>query len=64
MWVFVHKNTAENEDGNFKFTYTHTWKSAEIGYSITAGNGSVAGGINITYTDKTKNFITYDILRM
>ncbi|MEK3885099.1 hypothetical protein [Paenibacillus sp. PL2-23] len=64
MWVFVHKDTTEGEDGDFKFTYTHTWKSAEIGYSITAGYNTGAGAINITYTDKIKNFVTYYSLGM
>jgi Fe2+ or Zn2+ uptake regulation protein len=64
MWVYVHKNTAENEDGNFKFTYTHTWKDSEIGYSIQAGNGTAAGSINIQEVDKTKNFLTYDSFSM
>lgn len=64
MWVYVHKNTAESEDGNFKFTYTHTWKAAEIGYSIEAGLNTAAGSVSITYVDKTKNFVTYDSLNM
>lgn len=60
MSVFVHKNNSSNEDGNFKFTYTHTWKTTEIGYSVEAGVGTAGGGISITSSDKTANFITYD----
>lgn len=64
MWVYVHKNTAEDEDGNFKFTYTHTWKSTEIGYSISPGLNTTTGTINITNVSKTKNFVTYDSAAM
>lgn len=64
MSVFVHRNNSTGEDGNFKFTYTHTWKSADIGYSITPGAGSSAGSISINFSDKTKNFEVYDLVSM
>lgn len=64
MYVYVHKNTSTGEDGNFKFTYTHTWKEAEIGLSVSAGSGGTSGSVNISYPDKTKNFVTYELVRM
>lgn len=64
MYVYVHKNTLQGEDANFKFTYTNTWKAVDIGYSLSAGYNTAAGQINIAFPDKTINFVTYDLFNM
>ncbi|MHA6483585.1 hypothetical protein ACX1C1_16990 [Paenibacillus sp. strain BS8-2] len=61
MWVYVHKNTSQNTDANFKFTYSHTWSSTNVGYSIEAGYGTAAGSISFTNQSNLINFIVYDI---